>query len=249
MDWQVSFRVFRYKQDGLPARYDTFSLKVRRDEYVLDAVERIWAEHDRSLVFRHACHHAACGACGMRVNGRERLACITRIDAVAQDGGTVTLDPLRNFTVLSDLLVYVAPFYAKLEQARFVIVRQAEPLIDLATGLPAPDAVPALRFENCLECGLCVSACPVPGSDPGYLGPAVLAAIQRMIAEPRSRRPGGPSAGPRRRRAGALALPHRFRVHGSVPLGCRAGHPDDGLAPPQPGAADRPVFRPKERLR
>ncbi len=72
--------------------------------------------------------------------------------------------------MLSDLLFDVAPFYAKLEQARFVIVRQAEPLFDLATGLPAPDAIPALRFENCLECGLCVSACPVPGSDPGYLG-------------------------------------------------------------------------------
>jgi succinate dehydrogenase / fumarate reductase iron-sulfur subunit len=192
MDWQVSFRVFRYKQDGSPPHYDTFDLKVRPDEYVLDGVERIWAEHDRSLVFRHACHHAACGACGLRVDGCERLACITRIDAVAQDGGTITLDPLRNFTVLGDLLVDVAPFYARLEQARFVIVRQAEPLIDLATGLPAPDAVPALRFENCLECGLCVSACPVAGSDPDYLGPATLAAIQRMLAEPRCEVPAAP---------------------------------------------------------
>ena len=185
MSWQVTFRIFRYKQDGSAAHYDTFVLAVRPDEYVLDAVERIWAEQDRTLIFRHACHHAACGACAMRVNGQEKLACITRIDSIAQDGASVTIDPLRNLPVVSDLLVDMTPFYQGMELANFVPVRKAEPMIDMATGRPAEDNVPAVRFENCLECGICVSACPVPGTDPDYLGPASLAAISRMVAEPR----------------------------------------------------------------
>jgi succinate dehydrogenase / fumarate reductase iron-sulfur subunit len=40
-------------------------------------------------------------------------------------------------------------------------------------------------MENCLECGICVSACPIAGSDPNYLGPAALAAAWRVVEEPR----------------------------------------------------------------
>ncbi|RPI30759.1 MAG: 4Fe-4S dicluster domain-containing protein, partial [Chloroflexota bacterium] len=41
------------------------------------------------------------------------------------------------------------------------------------------DAPPELtRLVDCIECGLCMSACPVMLTDPDYLGPAVLAAAQ-----------------------------------------------------------------------
>ena len=69
--WTVTFQVSRKKEEAYP-HFDDFKLEVDPDEYVLDAVERIWAFHDRTLVFRHACHHSTCGACGMRVNGAEK---------------------------------------------------------------------------------------------------------------------------------------------------------------------------------
>jgi succinate dehydrogenase/fumarate reductase iron-sulfur protein len=185
MNWKVNFRVFRYKQDGTQPHFDAFTVEVKSDEYVLDAVERIWAEQDRSLVFRHACHHAGCGACGMRVNGREKLTCITRIDSITTDGGTVTVEPLRNFSVVSDLAVDMTPLYSRMEQAQFVEIRTAEPMIDLETNKTAVVEMPAVRFENCIECGICISACPIPGTDPDYLGPAILAGIERMVKEPR----------------------------------------------------------------
>lgn len=185
MKWQVNFRIFRYKQDGSPQHFDTFQVDVKPDEYVLDAVERVWAEQDRTLVFRHACHHAACGACGMRINGREKLTCITRIDSITTDGGTVTVEPLRNLPVVSDLAVDMAPFYAKMEAAQFIPVRTAEPMVDYTTNELAELQIPAIRFENCLECAICYSACPIPGTDPDFLGPGALAGAGRMIQEPR----------------------------------------------------------------
>ena len=33
------------------------------------------------------------------------------------------------------------------------------------------------RFENCIECGACVSACPVSHQNATFIGPAVLAAL------------------------------------------------------------------------
>lgn len=182
---RVTVRVFRHKQDGAPPRFDSFILDARPDEYVLDVVERLWAEHDRSLVFRHACHHAACGACGLRINGRERLGCTTRIDSVVADGGTLTLEPLRHLPVVSDLVVDMAPLYARLERIGFAPVRAAETLADEESGRPAEAGQSAWRFENCLECGLCLSACPIPGAESDYLGPAALAAVARMVQEPR----------------------------------------------------------------
>ena len=35
-----------------------------------------------------------------------------------------------------------------------------------------------LRLADCIECGLCISACPIAGTAEDYLGPAVLAAAQ-----------------------------------------------------------------------
>jgi succinate dehydrogenase / fumarate reductase, iron-sulfur subunit len=186
MDWQVTFRVFRYKQDGVPPRVDAFLVEVNPDEYVIDAIERIWAEQDRSLVFGQACHHGACGSCGIRVNGREKLPCSITIRSVTVDRGTLTLEPLRNLPVISDLLVNMTPFYERMERVQFTPVRIAEPILDETGGGPASHVSSALRYENCLECGLCFSACPITGTDPDYLGPAALAAIARMIEEPRN---------------------------------------------------------------
>jgi len=69
--WHVTYEIFRKKGDQ-PSHFDRFEMEVDPDEYVLDGIERIWAFHDRSLVFSHACHHSTCGACGMLVRSEER---------------------------------------------------------------------------------------------------------------------------------------------------------------------------------
>src|SRR5271157_4429225 len=94
--WNITLKVHRQKQDETP-HFDEFNMEVDPDEYVLDAVERVWAFKDRTVCFRHACHHSTCGACGMRVNNAEKLTCITYIRDVTQDGGTIKVEPLRNF--------------------------------------------------------------------------------------------------------------------------------------------------------
>jgi succinate dehydrogenase / fumarate reductase, iron-sulfur subunit len=178
--WNVTFEVFRKKGDQ-PTRFDAFTFEVNPDEYVLDAVERIWAYHDRSLIFRHACHHSTCGACGMLVNGVEKLTCITTIRSVTQDGGTVKVQPLRNFPIVSDLVVDMGTFFRRMDMvsAPASIELNRAPHPDSETIAPDRSAPGDLfRLVDCIECGCCISACPVPLTTPEYLGPAVLAGAQ-----------------------------------------------------------------------
>lgn len=179
--WQVTFKVYR-QRTGQKGSYQSYTLDVDPEEYILDAVERVWAYHDRTLTYRHACHHSTCGACGMRVNGREKLTCITTIRSVTKNGGTVTIDPLRNFPVLSDLVVDMGNFFLHMEKSEFDSIASEEYAI-----LPYESAQgnepKAERLVDCIECGLCISACPAANTDHEYVGPAVLAAIHLMYTQ------------------------------------------------------------------
>jgi len=173
--WHVTYEIFR-KKAAQASHFDRFELKVDPDEYVLDGIERIWAFHDRTLVFSHACHHSTCGACGMVVNGVEKLTCITPIRLVTKDGGVIRVEPMRNFPVISDLSVDMTAFYQRMEGVGHqsvvsIAYEDSKGKID-----PEDDM---LRLSDCIECGLCISACPIALTTPAYLGPAVLAGAQQ----------------------------------------------------------------------
>lgn len=176
--WKVTFLVSRQKNQE-SRQLQSFELEVDPDEYVLDGVERIWAFHDRSLTFRHACHHSTCGACGMLVNNVEKLTCITPIRSVTSNGGTIKVEPLRNFPVVSDLVVDMRYFYTNIEETHF---NQVAPLEDACLPHEKKSQVPVEdefeRLVDCIECGMCVSACPSALTSATYYGPAILAAAQ-----------------------------------------------------------------------
>lgn len=177
-DWLVTFVITRQRSGKKP--YDqAFSIEVNPDEYVLDVIERIWAYQDRSLTYRHACHHSTCGACGMLINGVEKLTCITSIRSITHNGGTVRVAPLRNFPVISDLVIDMSEFFSRLEAAHAVqVVKLGQACLPYEQReFETQDALE--RLVDCIECGLCISACPSAHTSANYSGPAVLAAIHQ----------------------------------------------------------------------
>lgn len=180
VDRHVQFRVFRYKQGQGPPTYDTFGVDVDEDTTVVAALQTIRRDQDPTLTLRHSCLHASCGTCAMRINGREELACVTNVLDLQSE--TVLVEPLRNVPLVSDLVVDMDDFYARMAPAGRPYVRRSEYL----AGAEAPDGIEHYsRYENCIECGACVSACPIMGSDYDYYGPAALAAAWRVVEDPR----------------------------------------------------------------
>ena len=177
---KVQFKVFRYKQGQEAPSYQTFERLVDEDTTVLVALQDIRREQDPTLILRHSCHHASCGTCGMKVNGKEELACVVKVLALGTS--TVVVEPLANIPLISDLVVDMRAFYDRYAIPEMPYVRQSEFMADAVL----PDGIERYeRYENCLECGCCVSACPITGSDSDYLGPAALSAAWRVVEEPR----------------------------------------------------------------
>lgn len=187
-DARISLRIWR-QPVGARERAGFETLEVATDpqrDTVLDLIERAWAEVDRTLVFRHACHHASCGTCAVLVDGRERLPCVTSVDSVWDGHSPLTLKPLRNAAVVADLAIEPALALTTMAALPLPYVRTVERAVRECSGGDGDgDVGTAERFEDCLECLACVSACPVSSGDPDYLGPAVLAAAQRIVEEPR----------------------------------------------------------------
>lgn len=179
--WKITVRIPRQRQNEKSATWQNYSLEIDPENTVLDAVEKIWADQDRTLTFRHACHHSSCGACGMRVNGVEKLTCITSIRSVIHDRGILKIEPLRNFPLISDLVVDVSRFFQDIESMRTPqVVNNREARLDYEEIEKNEDE--RERLIDCIECGLCVSACPVALTDDAYLGPASLAGLHQTLA-------------------------------------------------------------------
>jgi succinate dehydrogenase / fumarate reductase iron-sulfur subunit len=179
---KVTFKIQRYKPGHIdPPRFQKFALDVGPNTSVLDGLEKIRIEQDNTLMYRHSCHHSSCGTCACKINGVERLTCTTQISEL--EGDTISLAPLADFNPLGDLVVDMKSFYNDLSEDWTYLKK-----IENTKSTVLPTGISQYtRFENCIECGACVSACPVSHNNAAFIGPAVLAAIN---CEMKKARPG-----------------------------------------------------------
>jgi succinate dehydrogenase / fumarate reductase iron-sulfur subunit len=173
---KIIFRILRFKPGRIdPPRHQEFELAVGPQTTVLDSLEQLRLEQDNTLMYRHSCHHSSCGTCACMINGVPRPACVTGVLDLGT--ATVTLEPLVGFRTIGDLVVDMRDFYADLSE-EWSGLRAAE----AGGGKRSPQSQPGpVRFENCIECGCCVAACPAVGGSDGFMGPAALAAIHNEM--------------------------------------------------------------------
>jgi succinate dehydrogenase / fumarate reductase iron-sulfur subunit len=81
---------------------DKYDLDIKKEDRltVMDVLKIIYNTKDSSLAFFHhsVCNHGICGRCGVRVNGKTRLACT---HLITED--ELLLEP-KNDNVLRDLV-------------------------------------------------------------------------------------------------------------------------------------------------
>lgn len=75
---------------------------------ILELLLKIREEREPSLVLRYSCRMALCGSCGMIINGRPRLACLTKVKDL---GDKIMIEPLRNLPSIRGLVPDLKPFF------------------------------------------------------------------------------------------------------------------------------------------
>src|SRR5206468_7121758 len=98
---KATFRVSR--GDSKETKFVDYQTEVSEGMVVLDAIHRIQAESAPDLAVRWNCKAAKCGSCSAEVNGKPKLMCKTRLDAMPLDR-PVTVRPMRSFPVIKDLV-------------------------------------------------------------------------------------------------------------------------------------------------
>jgi succinate dehydrogenase / fumarate reductase iron-sulfur subunit len=166
--------------------FDAFELDAYPNMSVLDALFEIVAGPDPTLSFRCSCRLGMCGSCAMVINGRERLACRTKVAAL---GRRVRLEPLRNLPVVKDLVVDMAPFFDRYQRVRPYFVGDANRREPAVVPPDRGDRPLVSRALDCIGCGACYSACGMVAAYPGYLGPAALVRAFALERDQRDRDP------------------------------------------------------------
>lgn len=177
---KITVRVFRFdpSMDQSP-RYETHEVDVEENARVISVLEKLKDETGLEFAFRESCTIARCGTCGVRVNGKPKLACWEPAET------EMIIEPIENFPVIRDLVVDRSRYYRHLKDIEPVLERgkEYEGFPESLTDKDFTERGDTLY--NCIECMLCMSACPAFRNDKEFHGPATLWRAYVLINDPR----------------------------------------------------------------
>src|SRR3954469_858790 len=187
-DFTLDIRRFD-PESGKAAYWQQFTVDLEPERSVLDAILRARNDEDGSLAIRCSCQAAICGSCGVRINGKSKLACNTKLGDAAEDSqqgnGTITVEPMGNMPVIKDLIVDMdAVHWRKVQRVVPWLLPEGEPP-EREYIVEQESMIDVTQAMACIHCGVCVSACLSMELSPEFIGPAALAKAYRFVGDPR----------------------------------------------------------------
>ena len=179
----MRFSIYRYNPDvdAKPYMKDYDIALEPTDRMLLDALVRIKAEDD-TFSFRRSCREGVCGSDAMNINGRNGLACITKL---ADLKGTVAIRPLPGLPVIRDLIVDMSQFFKQYHSVKPYLVNDTPPP-EKERLQSAEEREELNGLYECILCACCSTSCPSFWWNPDkFVGPAGLLQAYRFLADTR----------------------------------------------------------------
>ena len=178
----MRFKIYRYnpETDKEPYMQD-FVLDVTPDMMLRDALIKLKAE-DETLSFRHSCGEGVCGSDGMNINGKNGLACLTRVHELKQP---IEIRPLPGMPVIRDLIIDMGQFFHHYRAIKpYLTVTDPVPEIEFSQTPEQREKLDGLY--ECILCACCSTSCPSFWWNPDkFRGPAALLQSYRFLADNR----------------------------------------------------------------
>src|SRR5659263_347394 len=183
---EIILKIFRFDPEKDEAPYfKEYTVPIRRGVTVLDSLNYIKDNLDRTLTFRQSCRSAICGSCAVKINGKSMLACKTQLFEI-RTGEIIRIEPLGHFRIIKDLVVDQNLFFKKIKDMEPWIVLDHSKQLPINEFLMPPQNVKELKeARNCIFCGSCYSECNAIDGDTTFAGPHSLVKTMRFLKDPR----------------------------------------------------------------
>ena len=150
------FKIWR--QNSSQMEFKAYSISLEKGMVVLDALHQIQVEHANDLAVRWNCKAGKCGSCSMEINGKPKLACMTRLSDYAVDE-LITIQPMKTFPIIKDLVTDVSWNYN--ENKMIPPFNPIEKQNGKDRVMYQQDVERIQEFRKCIECYLCQDVCHV----------------------------------------------------------------------------------------
>jgi succinate dehydrogenase / fumarate reductase, iron-sulfur subunit len=179
----MKFKIYRYDPDTDAKPYfKEYDVALEpSDRMLLDALIRIKSTDD-TLALRKSCREGVCGSDAMNINGKNGLACITKIADLKEP---VELKPLPGLPIIRDLIVDMTQFFKQYHSIK-PFVQNNEPPPEKERLQSPTERLELDGLYECILCACCSTSCPSFWWNPDkFVGPAGLLAAYRFIADTR----------------------------------------------------------------
>lgn len=155
----MNIKILRQRGPGGKPYWQEFYYEKNEDQSVAGMLDELNYEDDLKDIYGNAapriqwecsCLQGMCGACAMVINGVPALACATFLRDTK--GDKLTVEPLRKFPTVTDLVVDRGIIQDNLRDVNAYIGEYKE---------ADPDEYDHMySAAKCLKCGLCLEVCP-----------------------------------------------------------------------------------------
>jgi succinate dehydrogenase / fumarate reductase iron-sulfur subunit len=181
----VSERTLRaWRGDATGGKFEEYTVQVDQGMVVLDLIHRVQKEKAPDLACRWNCKAGKCGSCSMEINGKPKLACMTRLGDY-EPTETIQVQPLKAFPIIRDLVTNVSWNYRQNER-----ITPFTPPPRPADGdyrMQQKDVDRIQEFRKCIECFLCQDTCHVIRNhhrEDKFVGPRFMIRLAQLEMHP-----------------------------------------------------------------
>lgn len=183
----IILKIKRQERSGAAPHWEEFHLNYRPYMNVISCLQDIQknprtfdSRKTTPVTWEQSCLEEICGSCSMVINGRVRQACSTLVDKV---GPEITIEPMRKFPVIRDLVVDRKSIFAGFKKVKAWVPSHKD---DQGPGPKMHPKLAEARYEmsKCMTCGCCIDACPQVNDRSEFIGPAALNQVRLFNTHP-----------------------------------------------------------------
>ncbi|WP_281951838.1 succinate dehydrogenase/fumarate reductase iron-sulfur subunit [Nitrosophilus kaiyonis] len=166
----MKIKIKRYHPHFEP-KTKVFTYEVKEEKTLLEILEDIKTDIDKSLTFSKGCRSGVCGSCAVKVNTKEVLAC----EYKPKENDFI--EPLSVVNVIRDLVVDKEKALDTLKKAKSYLEKPIKKEM-------SEDEEKLIEKESdCILCISCYSSCPVYETNKDFLGPFALMRNYRYLVD------------------------------------------------------------------